>query len=315
MALTKVSTNYGGEVDGYLYAVMNDGLDFLQPDKAVYQKTGVRFKVQLDRLEHTANPIEAYTNNAPTFASVQTKKKRDLIPEKMTISGTFTPEEWLNDWQQYAPNGSLTQLKQNPAFLRRVMDLAINAGGTQLDTLFWQGDKAGAAALAFMDGIVTKLIADTDTDVNFVTPAGVITEANVVDRFSDMYRATPARLLKDPKFVFATSEEDYKKLELANLDVKKTTVGVLDEQVRTLFLNKKIVAYAGIPENHIIGAKISAGEDSNLVFGCYFSFDSEFAGVEVDKVDNLGKIYGWRVDFMGDAQYRYGGDIYFYKPV
>jgi hypothetical protein len=315
--ITKTSTNYAGSLDAFLYAVMQDGADFLSPEvAAAYQKVGVRYKEQLDRIAYTANPLEDYTTGNPTFASGADKKHRDIEPLKMTLSGTFEPDEWLNDWEQYAPNGNLTQLMMNPTFLMRVMELALNAAWTQLADLFWIGNTGagGSSPLRFINGIITKILTNSDSDVTFVTPAGAITQANVIDRFVDMYIATPDKFLKDPNYKYHCSIADYKLLNLANVDVRKTTVGVLDQVVMDLFLSKRIVPSLGFPKDRILGAHTSLGPDSNLVFANYFSLDSEFQGIQIAKTANLGKIYGYRVDFMADAQYRNGSDIIFYKP-
>lgn len=316
--VTPGSTNYNGELDGFLYEVLQDGADFLSADvAAAYQKTGVRKKEQLDRIVYDANPFEDYTTGNPAFASGADKNKRDIEPKKITLSGTIEPDEWLAEWDRYAPNGNLTNLMANPTFLRRVLDLALNAGWTQLADLFWQGDVTAGPAnpLRFFDGIVTEAIADTDTDVTFVTPAGVITQANIVDRLIDCYKAMPNKFLKDPNYKFNVSVEDYKLLQLYNTDVKKTTVGVLDQIIKNLFMEQRIVPSLGFPKDHILGTHSSLTPDSNLVFANYFSLDSEFQGIQVAKTANLGKVYGYRVDFMADAQYRAGADILLYKPV
>lgn len=312
------TTNYAGTLDEFLYLQMQDGADFLRADKGcAYQKIGVRYKTQLDRLKYDADPFEDYTTGNPTFASGADKNKRDLEPSKMTLSGTFEPDEWLAEWDRYAPNGTLTDLMMNPQFLQRVLELAMNSSWTQIAKLFWQGDKTagGASPLRFFNGIITKIIADSDSDVTFITPAGVITQANIVDRIVDVYKAIPERFLEDPNYKIHLSPADYRLLQLYNNDVKKTSVGVLDQVVADLFLNQKLASYIGFPKDHIVGARTSLTPDSNFVFANYFSVDAEFNGIQVAKTANLGKIYGYRVDFMADAQYRSGEDIIMYKPV
>lgn len=316
--ITKTSTNYAGSLDAFLYAVMQDGADFLSPEvAAAYQKTGVRYKEQLDRIAYTANPLEDYVTTNPGFASGSNKKHRDIEPQKMTLSGTIQPDEWLNDWDQYAPNGNLTQLMMNPQFLMRVMELALNAAWTQLADLFWVGDTGagGASPLRFFNGIITKVKADSDADVTFIPAAGVITQANVVDRIIDAYNYTPDKFLRDPNYKYHVSIADWKLLNLYNTDAKKTTVGVLDQTVMDLFLSKRIVPSLGFPKDHILATHTSLTPDSNLVFANYFSLDAEFNGMQVAKINNLGKVYGYRVDFMADVQYRSGADIVLYKPV
>ena len=321
-----VSTNFNGNLDEFLYQVMQDGADFMgdaggngidPTPAAAFMKTGTRDKTQLDRVKYTEDPFENYVTTAPTFASGSSKEKRDVEPKKMTLSGTFQPDEWLADWDPYAPTGTLTALLMNPQYQAKIMELALNAAWTQLAKLFWQGDvgAGGGSPLRFFDGIITRLIADSDTDVTFITPAGVITQANVVDRLVDMYNATPNKFLKDPNYKIHTSFEDFKLLQLFNNDSKKTAVGVLDEQVRSLFLNKRIVPYLGLPKDHLVGARNTGAVDSNFVFDTYFSMTDEFTGMQIDKVENLGKVWGYRVDFMADSQYRSGEDVTLYKPV
>lgn len=312
------ATNYNGELDAFLYEVIETGADFLRREKAAaYLLTGVRYKKELDIVEYDTDPIEDYTTGNPTFASGAQKDKRDIAPRKMTVSGKFNPDEWLAEWDAYAPGGSLTELKMNPAFLRRVIQLALNKAKTQIDKLFWQGDitAGGASPLRFFDGIITKLIADSDGDVNFVTPAGVITQANVVNRIVDMYKAIPDKFLEDMNYKIHMSMTDYKLLQLFNNDAKKTTVGVLDEGVKSLFLNKRIVPFVHLPKDHMVGARTTLNPDSNFVFSPYFSLDQEFGDIKVARIENLGKEIGYRVDFMADVQYRHGGDVSLYKPV
>lgn len=321
-----VSTNYNGDLDKHLYEVMQDGADFLgdaggngmeATPAAAYMKTGIAKKTQLDRIKYTVDPFEDYVTTNPGFGSGSSKEKRDIEPKKMTLSGTFQPDEWLGDWEEYQPNGTLTTMVMNPKFQAIIMNLALQAGWTQLAKLFWQGDvgAGGASPLRFFDGIITRLIADSDTDVTFVTPAGAITQANVVDRLVDMYNAMPDKFMKDPNYRFNMSFDDFKLLQLFNNDAKKTTVGVLDENIKNLFLHKRIVPYLGLPKDHIVGSRNSGMQDSNFVFGNYFSLDSEFTGIQIAKTANLGKVWGYRVDFMADTQYRAGEDVVLYKPV
>ena len=325
---TFTSTNYNGKLDEYLYKVMAAGADFFgdaqaEPTKGyeptpacAYLKTGVRTKLQLDRVKYDANPFEDYVTTNPTFASGSDKKKRELDPNKMTLSGTFQPDEWLEDWDPYAPVNPLTNIMMNPQYAAVIMELAMNSAWTQLANLFWQGDVTAGAAnpLRFFDGIITKLVADSDGDVNFITPAGVITQSNVVDIITEVWKAIPDKFKKDPNYKLHMSFDDFELLQLYNNDVKKTTVGVLDENISSLFLRTRIVPYLGLPKNYIIGARTTGTADSNFVFGAYFDLAQEAQSMQVAKVYTLGKLWGYRMDFMCDVQYRAGEDVILYKP-
>lgn len=311
------ATNYGGTLDDFFYEQMYDGAEFLDPRfGAAYQKIGVRKSIQLDKAIYTENPLEDYTEGNPTFGSGATKSKRDLITKVMTLSGTFTADEWMGEWDKYAPNGNLTNLMMNPAFLKRVLELALNASWSQIETLFWQGDvTAGVASpLRFFDGIITLLIANSEGDVNFTTPQGVITEANSDTILKAQYEAIPERFKRDPNYRFHVSHADFDLLQFRDIGVKKSTDGILEQKIRKFYLGKEIVPFVGIPKNYIISAHTNTSADSNFVFGTYFDLEDEFAGINVAKIENLGKKKGYRVDFKAAPQYRAGRDITVYKP-
>jgi len=317
MAIVTTATNYNGDVDGFLDVILSDGADFLASNKgAAYQKTGVRSKLELDRLEHSDNPIEDYTDSEPAYSSVIEKKMREVLPEKMTLSGKITPSEWLAEWEQYAPNGNLTNLRANPQLMQRVLELAMNKGATQVARLFWQGDKTLASTnpLRFFNGIMTQLESDSDGDVVFISPVGNIDITNVVTILTEVYKGMTPTQIADPNFKIMCSFKTWQILKLYNNDVKKTTVGVLDVSEKAFFMDKEIVPYLGFPDNKLVASHISLSVDSNFVFATYFSLENEFTGIEVGKIANLGKTYGYRVDFMADAQYRTGSKAIVYLP-
>ncbi len=316
MADTFVSTNYNGDLNEFLYKVMGLGAQTAQ--KGGYHLIpDVAMKEELDYLETDEDPFTDYTEDTPSTGETNTvMKKRELNPSKFTVWGSISPVTWLPIWRKYRSQGTLTQLSANPQFLADVFDLVRNASARQLDKLFWQGDVAagGSSPLRFFDGIIKKIEADSDTNIIFATPAGAITQANVVDRLEDMYSATPDKFLEDPDFRIMMNTGDFKLLQFFNNDTKKTTVGVLDESIRRLFLEKRIEHFTNLPASHIVGAKTSNAESSNLVLGMYASLESETMGMKVEKKD-LSNIIRYRFDGMGDTQYRFGGDIVYYKPV
>lgn len=315
MPITVAATNYNGELDQYLYKVMGLGAQTAQKG-GYYLKAGVNYKDQLDRLETNEDPFTDYTDDTPTLGeNSTTKKKRDIIPEKFTVWGSITPSQWLPVFRKYRAQGTLTQLSANPSFMRDVFDLVSNSAQRQLDKLFWQGDKAAGAAspLRFLDGMHKKIEADSDTDVIFVTPAGAITKANVVSILEAVYSAIPDKFFDDPDFKIHMNTGDYKLLQFFNNDAKKTTVGVLDENIRRLFLEKRIEHFTNLKQSHIIGAKTMNAESSNFVMAMWADLMDEVMGMKIEKKD-LSNITRYRFDGMADVQYRYGGDIVYYKP-
>ncbi|MCP5077103.1 MAG: hypothetical protein GY951_03490 [Psychromonas sp.] len=106
---------------------------------------------------------------------------------------------------------------------------------------------------------------------------------------------------------------DFKLLQFSNNSVKKTTVGVLGENINRLFLEKRIEHFTNLPASRIVAAKTMNAEQSNLVLAMYASLESEMMGLKIEKKE-LSNITRYRFDGMADAQYRFGGDIVYYKP-
>ena len=316
MAITVTSTNYNGELNEFLYKVM--GLGAQTALKGGYHLIpGVNMKEQLDKLITTEDPFTDYTEDTPsTGENATTKTKRELSPLKFTVWGKIEPSVWLPVWRRYRSQGTLTQLTANPQFLADVFDLVKNSSARQLDKLFWQGDTAagGSSPLRFFDGVIKKIEADSDSDVTFVTPAGTITQANVVDILQAVYTAMPDKFFDDPDFKIHMNTSDFKLLQFFNNDAKKTTVGVLTQDIQRLFLEKRIEHFTNLPASKIVAAKTSNAQDSNLVLGMYADLESEIMGMKIEKKE-LSNITRYRFDGMGDTQYRYGGDIVYYKPV
>ena len=311
--ITSGTTNANGELDQYLYLTYKDGADFLMPEKAcAYMKSNVRSKVELDRYSYSANPFEAYAAGNPTFASGATKAMRALDPSecKRTVSGLYSPNSWIKEWEKYAPTGTLTNLRLNQNITRYTFELALNAAWTQEAKLFWQGNKASLdPTLVFQNGILKKIDANSDGDIVFIPSIGAVLKTNIVDILWSMYKAMPLKFRDDPDYKFHLSYNLFDLINEFDIDIKKTTYGVLGNAFKNIFINKRIVPYIGMPDTHIIGARTTGTEDSNFVYANYFGLDAEMQSIQAAKIDNLGTQWGYRVDFMADVQYRCGEDI------
>jgi hypothetical protein len=316
MADTFSGTNYNGELNDFLYKVLGLGAQTAQKG-AYHLIPDVNYKEELDYLETDEDPMTDYTDDTPSTGETNTVLNlREVEPLKFTVWGKITPSVWLPIWRKYRSVGTLTQLNANPQFLRDVFELVGNATARQLDKLFWQGDTAAGAAspLRFFDGIIKKIEADSDTNITFVTPAGAITQANVNDILKAVYAAMPDKFFDDPDYKIHMNTGDFKLLQFFNNDAKKTTVGVLDENIKRLFLEKRIEHFSNLPASRIVAAKTMSSENSNFVLGMYASLEDEMMGIKVEKKE-LSNITQYRFDGMADAEYRYGGDIVYYKPV
>lgn len=313
MADTFVSTNYNGDLNDFLYRVFGLGAETAEKG-GFHLIPDVAYKEELDRLETTENPFTDYTDDTPsTGATATTLKKRELSPSKFTVWGQITPSAWLPIWRKYRAQGTLTELNANPQFLADVFALVRNAATRQLDLLFWQGDTtAGAASpLRFFDGIEKLIDADSDSDVNVVGNLGIISTANIYDVLAACHAKIPNVLRNDPDFKFKVNYNTWDIIQTAELDVKKTTVGILDNGDRMRYRGIEIQPFSSMSDNRIIGAKTSSAENSNFVMGMLAALDREISSMKIEKKD-LSNITRYRFDGMAAVNYRYGGHIVSY---
>lgn len=307
------NSNYAGDFLEFLYSVLFVGNQVIQKGSARVL-TGIAKKRSLPKVSQTESPFGDYTSSKPSSDTVTTTyAERDLEPQKMTLYEEFTPEDWQDVWDKWQPVGDFTNLMMNPEFMADVMELYMNNGGTQLSKLFWQGDTTLAAgnALNKFNGIITRAIADAS--VVDVTPAGVITKSNVADIVESVWAAIDDKFFDDPDYMIHMNTTDFKLLQQFNNDAKKTTVGVLNENIQRLFLEKRIEHYSGFPKNYVLGAKGLADSDtSNLFFGFYVEFTNE--NPRINYVTNAGRDMFIRYDVKADANYREATELVLYQP-
>jgi hypothetical protein len=305
-----ITSNYNGSFLGFLYLLLEIGNQVLTKG-AAYLITGIQYKESLPVMSQTEDPIGAYTDDVPASSTVTTTyAERVLEPQDMTLfEKDIKPNDLRRIWPQWQPGGDLTNLMMNVEFLGKMFMRYFNGAGTQIAKCFWQGDTtSGTPALTLFNGIITRLVADGGYIA--VTPAGAITKANVVDRVQEVWDAIPDKFLDDPEVYINMNTTDYKLLQAFNNDAKKTTVGVLSEDIQSLFLNKRIRHFTGLPKNYIVAAKSTLDERSNLFMGAFATEDSPV----FEKLANLGKNYGARIDWSIDANYRVASEIVLYKP-
>jgi hypothetical protein len=313
MALTLTNTNYNGEVLENLYKVTGVGNEVIAKGAAKLI-TDISSHKALPRLSQTANPIGDYQAGAPAGETATTSyAERTLDPLPMTVYETFLPTTFHNIWNKWKSIGDFTNLELNAELLNAILDLYKNGIGTQMARLFWQGDTTLPAAdpLNKFNGIITRAIAD----VNVIkpTPAGNITAANFMDILAACWAAIPDHFIDDPDFVLHVNTTDWKTMQSANTALKQAFVGVFGMGMEEMYNMKKIKHFQGLTRHHIVGAKVTGGEDSNLNMGVWIDPESE--SVVVDKVANNSRQWFLRLDYKADANYRVSEELLLYTPV
>jgi len=313
MALTLTNTNYNGEVLENLYLVTGVGNEVVEKGAAKLH-VDISTKKALPRISQTVDPIGDYQAGAPGGETATTTyAERELVVEPMTVYETFLPKTFHDLWKKWQSIGDFTNLELNNELLNSVLELFKSGIGTQMSKLFWQGDKTLGAAnpLNKFNGIITR--AKLDANVIKPTPAGNITDQSFVDILAAVWAAIPDKFLDDPDFVLHVNTTDWKTMQAGNTKLKEAFVGVFGMNMETMYNEKRIKHFQGIPRHHIVGAKVTTGEDSNLNMGVWVDPVSEVP--LVDRVANNSPQWFLRLDFKADANYRVPEELVLYTPV
>jgi len=312
MSLTLSNTNYDGEVLDSLYLVTGVGNEVVEKG-AARLITNVSTKKSLPRLSQTADPIGDYAAGVPgAVTATTTYAERSLEPKPMTVYETFLPTTFHNIWEQFKSVGDFTNLELNNRLLMAILDIYRGGIGTQMAKLFWQGDTGLGAANPmnkFM-GIVTRAIADGN--VIKPTPAGNITTGSFSDILAAVWAAIPDKFIDDPDFVIHVNTTDYKTMQAGNTALKEAFVGVFGMNLETMYNTNKIKHFQGMKRHHIIGAKVTTGEDSNLTLSSWVDASEEEPLVA--RVANNSRLWFMRLDIKQDANYTVAEELVLYTP-
>lgn len=312
MALTLSNTNYNGEVLENLYVVTGVGNEVVEKGAAKLI-VDIPVKIALPRLSQTADPIGDYQAGVPSGETATTTyAERELVVRPMTVYETFLPKTFQGIWKLWQSVGDFTNLELNQQLLTAILDLYRNGIGTQMSKLFWQGDTTLAAnnPLNKFNGIITR--AKLDPNVIKPTPAGNITDQSFIDILAAVWAAIPDKFIDDPDFVLHVNTTDWKTMQAGNTKLKEAFTGVFGMSMETMYNEKRIKHFQGLTRHHIVGARVTSGEDSNLNLGVYVDPNAE--SVLVDKVANNSPQWFLRLDYEADANYRCSEELVLYTP-
>ena len=312
MALTLGNSNYNGEVLENLFLVLGIGNEVMAKGAAQLH-VDIAKKKSLPVLSQTADPFGDYQVDAPAGETVTTTyAERELNPLPMTMYETFLPKTFTGIWKTWQSTGDFTNLELNSQLVNAIIELYKNGIGTQMSKLFWQGDTTLGAgnALNKFNGIVTR--AKLDGSVIKPTPAGNITAANFMDILAAVWAAIPDKFIDDPDFVLHVNTTDWKTMQAGNTTLKQAFVGVFGMEMETMYNTNKIKHFQGMPRHHIVGARTTMGDDSNLNLGVWVEAESE--AFVIDKIAANGRNWFFRLDATADANYRIASELVLYTP-
>jgi hypothetical protein len=276
MASVNVTSAYVGNTVDTLLELMVLGNQAVQKG-SVHVEVDVKKALYLPRITADADQLQTRAETPSSPSDSFTYAERSLTPLDAMFYDTVNPRYFEAVWRPFQPTGPLVDRVDNPQVLNAILRETVKTVGAQLGKIIWQGDTAGAAAIAFFDGY-EKIIANDAASIK-ATPSGAITAANVISILELVEAAIPDAIYEDPNVIFHMSTQDlrlYKEAARA-LDFKGSNITeALDER----FAGRAIRSYSGLSKNKIIVAKATTGTDSNLWAGVDVEGDEENVKVE-----------------------------------
>jgi len=298
MASVTATSGYNGEVAGVLMGLTKDGNQAVEKG-SVHVEPDVKTSLFIDRFRVADNQLQARAETPTTPSDGMTYDEKELVPKEMMFYDLVNPRNFESVWRPWQPVGPLVDRVDNPQIQAAILGEVAKTIGKQLGKLIWQGDEASVDPnLAYFDGLITNALASADTIK--VTPAGNITQANVIATLESVEADIPSELWEDPNFTFHMSTADFRKYLAAAraLDFKGSNISMALE---AMFGGRQIRFYSGLPENYILAGKGTAGRDSNF-----------WAGVDVMGDESNIKIERYRPEselFIVKALFKYGVQI------
>jgi hypothetical protein len=306
-ASVAVTSGYNGEVADVIMTALKTGNEAVEKG-SVYVEAGVQERLAIPRFTTADDVLAAAVADPVTAADAFSWTERSIVPASMMFFDKVNPRNFESVWRPFQPQGPLVDRVDNPKIVAALTEEATKSVGKQLGKLVWQGDTAGAAPLAFFDGFI-KII-DASTAIH-VTPAGVISAANVISVLEACEAAIPAAIWGDTDVVFHMNTTDYRLyLQAARaLDFKGPNIGDANLQ---RFAGREIRFYEGLPKDRIVVCKATSGKDSNLWAGVDVSGDEE--NVKIQRFRPESENFIVKILFKYGVQIAVPEEIVFYEP-
>ena len=224
----------------------------------------------------------------------------------------FNPlRDFQEDWSYFWSSGRLTDAQAGLKIKQAILKTVTESVQNNIDKLIWSGDTASLDVwLQRMDGLI-KLI-EANLDVNVVTPAGVLTKANIIDVLEAMIDATPDQVLEmqSPKIIMSHRDKQIYFSAIRDATISKG-INIMEGGVPT-FAGIPIIS-CGIPKDHLVLTNATSGADSNLVGATWMWADTK--GVKVERLQANSEVWFAKVLFKLGVNIVFGSQLTYYKPV
>jgi hypothetical protein len=232
--------------------------------------------------------------------------ERVLKPEEFMAFTTFNPKSFEKFWRPYQPKGPLAFAELPPhvqntllAELARVVDF-------ELGNEFINGE-FGAGANQFFNGILTRIVADTDV-LKVASPVAV-TGDNIINKFKAVRNMIPKAIRKKKGLKYFVSIEDadlYDDVLTAQPNKGKNYTDTNEERFKGI----SVIPLADWPKDVIVAAVASTDLTTN--FWGAVSFMDDYDTIQIDKLTNAGEKYFFKMKMKADTNVAFGEEIVLY---
>ena len=296
MTNPNIQTAYPGEVLDHILVKVATGNQLLEQG-LIHVETDIKDKFYIPRL--VLSKLLQKRVEMPKSENSKGDFKideRTLTPQDIMVYTEFNPRSFERFWKKWQPTGELV-FTELPADMQTLfLSELVKQVGSELGAHYIIGE-SGDGDEQFFDGILTRIKADPDV---------LVAECNSdsqIARLRAVWEKTPDKVRSHPNFTFLMSASDFDAYdnELTDLHHK----GADPTSTNTpRFKGKRIAALNDMPAGVIVGTICSPDTDSNLYAGCNLADD--YNCVQVDKVQNNGELYFFKMLLKADTQIAWG---------
>lgn len=232
-----------------------------------------------------------------------------LRPKKFMAFTTFDPATFEFIWRPFQPTGNLVFQKLPVHVQNQMLEEMGNSVDMELGWHFING-KYSNAKTDFFNGVLTRIHMDKEV-VKIENPAA-ITEENVLDILRKVKKAIPKGAKKRRKNLkIFMSDEDY---ELYDWVITEKPFKGADytNMNSKMFKGIPIVNLVDWPKDVVVATYASSDILSN--FWAAVSLVNDANVIQVDKVNNYGDLYFFKMKMKIDTNIVFGEDIVLYDP-
>lgn len=265
-------------------------------------------RVYLPRFVTAADGLQARVDTPAAPSDSSTYDEKTITPGDAMWYDEFNPKKFESVWADFWPRGAMVDQILDPAVMAAFVETVRERINEQIDKLIWQGDTAGVTAVSFFDGYLKILAADGATNV--VTPAGVITAANVISILESVLAACPAEVRESTSPALVMDHQDkYLYQEAARaLDFKGSNIS---DAIDARFGGFPIVSVGGQLKDNIVMGNFG-GPKRNFHAATWMTNDPD--NLKIARTLPKSELWFIKALFRFGVQVGFAEEVVLYQP-